>query len=218
MKIHYISSFLANDPADTPPVRDSLRKWSDQNRVEFTDAEVTRADSIRVHLLEIPLDEVDVIIIGGHGHPSLWGFVVGNDDVRWHDLAFLLRGKLSRGCTFIFYSCNGGYPGISHIFRRDSGPDFVFGPRIAVYRDAMLNATLQMLNWKLQGGGDVNSARRFVDQVNQWAKEEYPNDAEHHEFLRVMWGEGPRCRHPDKPGPDLPDGPKIELRRWGLES
>jgi hypothetical protein len=218
MKVHYVSCFLANDPADTPPFRDSLRKWTQQNQVHFSDASITKANDLRSHLLQVSLDELDVLIIGAHGDPSLWGFVVGHDKVRWQDLAFLLRGRLPGSCTFVFYSCNGGYPGISHVFGRDSGPDFVFGPRIAVLRAAMENATLVILRWKLEGGGPLDSARQLVDDVNRQAKARFFSDPKHHEFLRVMWCEGPGCRYPNTPGPELPSGPKIELRGWGLDS
>lgn len=117
-------------------------------------------------------------------------------------------------CTFIFYSCNGGYPGVMHMFGRESGPDFAFGPRIRVYPEAMTYATIEILNWKNCGGGNTGDARTLVDAINRWASKKYPSELDHHQFLRVMWGNGAKCRHPDLPSDEKPAGDLIPLLGW----
>lgn len=214
MKVHYVSCFNSNDKAEQP-LRYALESWTSADGERPTVHEVATPDELKKHLLEIDKTALDVLIIGGHGHKSLWGFKVRKEPVSWHDLAHLLRGHLPTSCSFIFYSCNGGYPGIMHIFGRETGPDYVFGPRIKVLAEAMTHATIGILKWKDSGGGDVSSAKELIDNLHKWATENYPKDYDH-EFLRVMWSESAHARYPDKPGPDKPDGTKIEHRGWGL--
>lgn len=87
---------------------------------------------------------------------------------------------------------------------RNCSPDYVFGPRISVYAKAMT------------GGGNEASARDLVDSTTSWAMTKYPNDPDHHLFLRVMWCEGASCRYPNTPGPEKPQGELILFRGWGL--
>ena len=215
MRVHYVSCFPVGDNAEKP-LSNLLRGWGELAEVQLTETAIGAAEDLRHHLRDMPKESLDVLIVGGHGHASRSGFWVRKDEVRWHDLAFQLRGSLPRSCSFIFYSCDGAFPGIAHIFGRETGPDVVFGPRISALAEAMCHAVQEILEWKKQGGGDAASARSLVDRVNAWATSIYldPND---HEFLRVIWCEGPGCRHPNKPSPDEPKAAMIPLRKWGLD-
>jgi hypothetical protein len=179
--------------------------------------QVATPDDLRDHLLALEKTTLQVLVVGGHGHASLRGFNVRDEPVRWHDLAHLLKGTLPPSCTFVFYSCDGGYPGIMHMFGRDSGPDFVFGPTIRVLSAAMTHATMEILNWKDAGGVDIQTAKTLVDRMHSWARTECV-DPYDHRFLRVMWSGGACARYPNEPGPDVPDGTDIPLRGWGLPS
>jgi hypothetical protein len=214
MKIHYVSCFPPNDAAELP-LRRELNLWGDQNNQNLTVHEVTTPDELKTHLLALDKTSLNVLIVGGHGHGSLMGFNVWENPVRWHDLAHLLRGKLPNACTFVFYSCDGGYPGIMHIFGRETGPDLVFGPRIKVMAEAMTHATIEILKWKGTGGGDTTAAKTLIDRLHNWARGQYLDEYDH-DFLRVMWSEGQNARYPDQPGPDKPNGTSIPLREWGL--
>jgi len=213
--IHYVNCFSPRDNSENE-LRAVLDRWSPKDGIHLTEATMGTPEDLRDHLIVLNKEALDVLLIGGHGHKSLRGFLVRDDPVRWQDLAFLLRGTLSETCSFIFYSCNGGYPGLSHMFGRESGPDFVFGPYIRVNADAMAHAVQEILAWKLNGGGDVMSARSLVDTVNEWARATYFSSYDQ-KFLRVTWSERPGCRHPNEPGLDKPSGPDIKLRCWGLE-
>jgi hypothetical protein len=157
----------------------------------------------------------DVLIVGGHGHLSLSGFKVRNDPVSWPDLAFFLRKQTSCPWTFIFYSCNGGYPGVMPAFGHANGLDFIFGPRIKVAADAMTHATMEIISWKEGGGDDVVAAKALVDRVNTWGNE--TGAGTHATFLRVMWGEGSAARYPNAPNIQNPIGDPIPVRGWGLD-
>lgn len=217
MNVHYVSCFTPSDHAEQP-LLSALRTWRDKSDQPAQQVQVADPGALKQHLEAMSKAALDVLILGGHGHPSMEGFWVRGTPLRWHDLAFLLRGALPRSCTFVFYSCNGGYPGIMHIFGRDSGPDYVFGPRISVYARAMTHATMEILKWKEAGGGDSSKARVFVDTINTWAATEYSHDPDHQQFLRVIWCEGSNCRHPDKPSAEIPNGSSIPLLGWGLDS
>jgi len=214
MRIRYVSCFEKPDRAEAPLIA-KLQEWEKLPDLTLTQTVVSCATELHQQIVDMETDALDVLIVGGHGHKSRSGFWVGPEPLRWQDLAFLLRGKLSIRCSFIFYSCDGGYPGISHVFGRVGGPDYVFGPRISVDADAMAEATHRILEWKLGGAGDVSAACQLVDDVNAWARSTY-FDPNHHEFLRVMWCEGPQSRYPNKPGPEKPIGEMIKLRGWGL--
>lgn len=215
MTVHYLSCFSPSDSAEQPLIS-ALGAWRDASGALPTSDAAATPQELQAKLLALPFDNLDVLIIGGHGHPSLQGFWVTETPLRWHDLAFLLRGKLKASCSFVFYSCNGGYPGVMHLFGRQSGPDFVFGPRIKVFAGAMTHATISILDWKKNGGGNHHAAKALVDKINNWAKSQSANYPDHHEFLRVMWCEGSNCRHPDVPGGEKPSGSGIDLLEWGL--
>jgi hypothetical protein len=136
------------------------------------------------------LDDVDILIIGAHGHSSLTGFCIGDEPTRWHELASNLEGRLPASCSFIFYLCNGGYPGIAHVFDGASGPDFVFGPYIAVDADAMKYAVRRIVDWKRKFLGTPEQACELIDDVNKWAKEMYSDSPYDQSFLRVQWRGG----------------------------
>lgn len=215
MTAHYVNCFVPGDSAEKP-LSNLIASWSGSNIANVSHASVQDPNALKQHLEGLALEDLKVLIIGGHGDASLTGFWVQNDPLRWHDLAFLLRGRLSKDCSFVFYSCNGGYPGIMHLFGRNSGPDFVFGPRISVFPSAMTHAVDEILKWKDQGSCTQQSSIQLVDGVNSWAGGQYPNDPDHQQFLRVMWCEGSNCRHPDIPGEETPVGPTIPLLGWGL--
>ncbi len=215
MRVHYINCFNVGDPAGTP-LSDKLDAWQSTSR-RLMQQDAVDGNQLRARIYELwQADEVpDVLIVGGHGHPSLSGFKVRNELVAWSDLAYLLREQTSRPWTFIFYSCNGGYPGIMLAFRHANGLDFVFGPRIEVAADAMTHATMEIISWKEGGGGNVVAAKSLVDRVNTWGNER--DAGAHASFLRVMWGVGAADRYPDTPNAQDPIGDVIPLRGWGLD-
>jgi hypothetical protein len=210
MHVYYVGCF--EDGADGS-LLDALEQWRRDPDRDVTVQTATTAEELKGHLEALP--EFDVVMVGGHGHESLSGFWVHDETVRWQDLAFLLRGRLPAKTTFVFYSCDGGYPGIMHIFGREGGPDYVFGPFITVRAPAMTHAAMEIIGWKERGAGDAVAARGLVDTINAWAKGKY-SDTYDQNFLRVMWTEGSRGRYPEKPGPDKPQGDVIPLRSWGL--
>lgn len=208
--VRYISCFKPGDAGEEPLLK-LLNSWGEiQGRLVDVSC-VATPDELKDHLLTI--QNPDILVVGGHGHGSLEGFLVRDEPVRWHDLAFLLCGKLPPKCTFVFYSCNGGYPGIAHIFGRTGGPDFVFGPTIQVEGEAMAYATEQILDWK-EAGGNKNSAQELVDRVNSWSEFTYLHACDQN-FLRV-WDEN-RRRHPAAPRTSRPSGASIPNRKWGQE-
>ncbi len=219
MRAFYVSCFHDNDPAEGSLNR-ALAGWPGVGRV-LVQERATDGEDLRTKLMTglTPRDRIDALIVGGHGHASLSGLWVRDDPVRWHDLAFLLREQVRYTCTFIFYSCNGGYPGIMHALGRADGIDFAFGPRVSAYAGALAHATMSVLTWKEAGGVDAAGARALVDQENAWGAATYPAPANepHDRFFRVMWGEGPNARHPDEPNGQVPYGPLIPLRGWGLD-
>ena len=161
-------------------------------------------------------EEGDVLILGGHGHPSLQGFWVDDTPVRWHDVAFLLRGRMHRDTEFVFYSCNGGYPGISHVFGRDTGPNFVWGPRITVLVSAMRHATRRILESHSAAQCSQADKVAVVDAVNGWAQQALSGFPDHEQFLRVWWSERSGGRHPNAPSHERPDNSEIDLIGWRL--
>lgn len=161
-------------------------------------------------------NEGDVLILGGHGHGSRQGFWVDDTPVRWHDVSFLLRGRMRDETEFVFYSCNGGYPGISHVFGRDGGPSFVWGPRIEVLVTAMRHATRQILQSHSAGSCTRELKVDLVDAVNGWAQQTLADFPDHEQFLRVWWSERTGGRHPAGPSHEQPDGTEIALLGWGL--
>mgnify|MGYP003406554121 CR=1 FL=1 len=215
MYVHYLSCFTPQDDAETPLLR-ALGTWKSKSGSAPLQSVATDPEDLASQLDALALSSLDVLLIGGHGHDSRSGFWVNEMPLRWHDLAFRLRGKLPKSCSFIFYSCNGGYPGIAHVFGRESGPDFVFGRSISVYADAMTYAVMHILAWKDAGHCDAIQARVLVDSINAWATKQYPLENDHHQFLRVTWCEGSRSRYPDQPGGEAPSENRIRLRGWGL--
>jgi hypothetical protein len=216
MRTHYVSCFHDGDPAE-PRLTTALAAWpTGRAGRTLTQEKATDGEDLRTRITTLfEAHEVDVLIVGGHGHDSLSGFWVRDDPVRWHDLAFLLRQKVRRPCTFVFYSCNGGYPGSTYALGGASGIDFIFGARIYVYDVAITHATMSILDWREAGQVDPGTAKALVDAENRWGAATYPG-TEHDLFLRVMWGE-PTERHPATPNPQRPYGPLIPLRGWGLE-
>ncbi len=99
------------------------------------------------------------------------------------------------------------------IFELGSDPDYIFGPIIEVTPDAMTYATMEIIKWKERSGGMVTDVMTLVDRLNEWATVTYVNTYDHR-FLRVMWGAKSNCRHPKEPGPDSPDGSRIEMLGW----
>ena len=141
MKIAYVSCFEPDDPAEAPLKRD-FKKLTSNKGIDLSSAIAQDAESLWVCFESLRLKRLDVLIIGGHGHGSLSGFTVGSEPVRWHELARRLEGRLPKSSTLIFYSCNGGFPGIGHIFSEGAGPDCVFGPYIRVDPNAMAHAAI----------------------------------------------------------------------------
>jgi hypothetical protein len=216
VKVHYVSCFPENDGAEAP-LRTQLLNWQARANVEITTTKAENAEALRLHLKEHNKEALDVLIIGAHGHASLSGFNVQSEPVRWHDLALLLRGSLPEGCTFIFYSCNGGYHGIRPMFSKHSGPDFAFGPYIRAWGDAMAHAVNEILTWKMTGVRDFSAACSLVDAVNQWASMTYTKPYDQ-SFLRVMWSEYPKIRYyPSRHGSDRFTKPLIKLRGWAKD-
>jgi hypothetical protein len=211
MKIAYVSCFKQDDPAEAPLTSDLENLASDEG-IDIASAIAQDADSLWACFESLPLKTLDVLIIGGHGHGSLSGFIVGNEPVRWHGLARRLSGRLPESCTLIFYSCNGAFLGIGHIFSKGAGPDYVFGPYIGVDPDAMAYAARAIIAWKKAAGGAPDAACKLVNKVNKWARRRY-QDRYDQSFLRVPWYEHPYTRrHPTKPSSDKFDQPLIPLK------
>ncbi len=216
MQVHYVRCFDGADDVDKP-LLEGFDAWATKADHLLSIERVKDRGELREHLSGFPMESLNCLVVGGHGHESLSGFWVGEEPLRWHDLAFLLRGRLARRCTFMFFSCNGGYPGISHAFGRNTGPDYVFGPAITVRAGAMTHAVMRVIEWK-EGESDQrrSSARALVDKINVWARDSYPSEPDYEAFLRVMWDEGPRSRYPKRHGADGPEGSVIPLLGWGL--
>jgi hypothetical protein len=211
MKIHYISFFCENDGAEHP-LRDYLTDLQNEAETELAISEIRDGSNWKPALQSLNLDKLDVLIVGCHGHDSLTGFCIAYEPVRWHELASALRNSLPASCSFIFYSCNGGYPGIAHVLYGSGGPDFLFGPYIHVDADAMKYAIRQIVDWKRRGSSTPEEACGLVDGINEWAKTMYRRKYDQ-SFLRVQWTDGKRTfRHPNGPGPDTPSLPLIPLK------
>ena len=212
MRIHYVSFFRENDSAE-PPLRDYLADLQNEAETELEISEIRNVEEWKPKLLSLKLDKLDILMIGSHGHNSLTGFCIGDEPVRWHELASALKDSLPASCSFIFCSCNGGYPGIAHMLYGSGGPDFLFGPYNHVYADAMKYSIRQIVDWKRRGFSTAEEARCLVDDVNEWAKNKYPDSEYDQSFLRVWWREGQKTLcHPTEPGPDIPDLPIISLK------
>lgn len=212
MKIYYISFFRDNDKAEQP-LKDYLADLQSGGGTNLVIKGVRDALDLGTQLSSLKFDDVDILIIGGHGHNSLTGCYIGDEPVRWHELASSLKGRLPITCSFIFYSCNGGYPGIAHVLYGASGPNFIFGPSNHVDSDAMKYAVRQIVDWRRKCLGTPDQARDLVDAVNEWAKSMYPDRPYDQSFLRVQWREGhTTLRHPIKRGPDRPKLPPIPLK------
>ena len=212
MKVRYLSCFPENDVVEEP-LNELIR---DLPATDFDArvATIPTADALRDFLLHEDFSDCDILILGAHGHDSKTGFCVRGQEVRWHDLAALLKDALPKTCTFIFYSCNGGYPGIGHAFSKSSGPDFIFGPFIRVLPDAMAHAVKAAIDSKRNGMKTSDDARRLVESINRWAAETYFGRYDQ-SFLRVLWKCGRRiCRYPDTPSRDQPTRAPIKLRGW----
>ncbi len=209
--MHYIDCFNIGDPA-AAFLSNGLTAWGAHSR-SITTQDAIDANHLRARIYnlcqgsQIP----DVLIIGAHGHQSLSGFLVRNDSVRWHDLASLIAAQINFPRALIFYSCNGGYPGISHALTGQNGLELVFGPRITVAAKAMTKATLDILEWKQNGARCVDRAKTLVTRINAWGASW---SRTHGKFLRVMWGQGAGTRYPDDPHNQRPIGGVIPLRGW----
>jgi hypothetical protein len=211
MRIHYISFFLENDEAEQP-LKDYLTDLQNEADTELAISEIREVSNWKPALQSLNLDELDILIVGCHGHGSLTGFYIADEPVRWHELASALKNSLPVSCSFIFYSCNGGYSGIAHVFYGAGGPDFLFGPYVRVDADAMKYAVRQIVDWKRGGSCTHEEACGLVDTVNEWAKTMYRRKYDQ-SFLRVQWTDGKRTfRHPNGPGPDKPSLPLIPLK------
>lgn len=211
MRVHYVSFFGENDPAEQP-LKDYLSDLQNKADTDLVISEVKDVRNWKPAVRSIIFDKLDVLIVGGHGHNSLTGFCISNEPVRWHELAFALKDSLPTSCSFIFYSCNGGYPGIAHAFYGFAGPDFIFGPYIHVDSNAMKYAVHQIVDWKRRGSRTPEDACGLVDALNGWAMTMYPRKYDQ-SFLRVQWTDGKRTfRHPNGPGIDRPTLPPIPLK------
>lgn len=211
MRIQYISFFRDNDGAEQP-LKDYLADLQSEAETELAVSQIRDVSNWKPAIQSLDLDTLDVLIVGGHGHDSLTGLYIADEPVRWHELASALKDSLPASCTFVFYSCNGGYSGISHVFYGFGGPDFVFGPYIHVDADAMKYAVRQIVEWKRRASTTPEEACRLVDAINDWAKTMYRRKYEQ-SFLRVQWTDGKRTfRHPNEAGPDKPTLPLIPLR------
>jgi hypothetical protein len=211
MRIHYVSFFHEDDRAEQP-LKDYLADLQSGAETQLAISEIKDGLDWKPALQSLNLGELDILIVGCHGHDSLTGFFIGDEPVRWHELASALKNSLSSSCSFIFYSCNGGYPGIAHMFYGSGGPDFIFGTYIHVDADAMKYAVRQVVDWKRRGGSTPQEACDLVDAVNEWAKTMYPHTYDHN-FLRVQWTDGRKTfSHPNKPGLDKPRLPPISLK------
>ncbi len=211
MKILYISFFRENDGAEQP-LKDYLADLQSEPETELAVSEIRDSSNWRPALQSLSFENLDILIIGCHGHNSLTGFCIGDEPVRWHELASALRSRLAASCSFIFYSCNGGYPGIAHVFYGYGGPDFLFGPYIHVDADAMKYSVRQIVDWKRLGCSTPEEACSLVDTVNDWARTMYPRKYDQ-SFLRVQWTDGKKTfRHPNGPGIDKPSLPPIALK------
>ncbi len=212
MKIQYVSFFREGDRAEGP-LEDYLADLQSESDTHLTISAVRTSSNWHQDLRSLLLAELDILIVGCHGHDSRTGFYIGDQPVRWHELASVLKDCLPRSCSFIFYSCNGGYPGIGHMFYGAGGPDYIFGPYIEVDADAMKYAARQIARWKREGGTSTpEGACALVDEVNDWSKSMYSHKYDQ-SFLRVQWTDGRKThRHPDEPGPDKPKSPLIPLK------
>ena len=211
MRIHYMSFFRENEGAEQP-LKDYLTDLQNEGDTELAISEIRDFSNWKPALRLLNLDKLDVLIVGCHGHESLTGFLIADEPVRWHELASALKNSLRVSCSFIFYSCNGGYPGIAHVFYGSGGPDFLFGPYIRVDADAMKYAVRQIVDWKRRTSGTVEEACDLVDAINEWAETMYRRKYDR-SFLRVQWTDGKRTfRHPNGPGPDKPTLPLIPLK------
>lgn len=81
MKIHYLSCFPPHDPSEVP-LKTTLAEWESRTDVEFTNGTSQNAEKCREHINSLAGRILDVLIIGGHGHDSLSGFLVREDPVR----------------------------------------------------------------------------------------------------------------------------------------
>jgi hypothetical protein len=214
MRTYYLSCFKDGDAAE-PDLTSALGAWETGTR-RLLQEKAVDAEDLRTRITEAfeGDEKIDALIVSGHGHSSLSGFMVRDDPVSWPDLALLLRRRVRQPCTFVFYSCNGGYPGVSLALGGAYGVDFVFGSRIVVRASAMTHATMAILDWKETGAVNPSSARTLVDRENQWGAAMSPNTP-HTLFLRVMWGERME-RHPVEPNRQRPSGSVIRFRGWEL--
>ena len=204
MKMLFINCFCIGDEAREPLTKNLENAKADDSTLELVEKPASNISELKRVLLEQIDKKYDILIIGGHGHNSLSGFNVCNEPLSWHDPALLLRGKLSIKCTFIFYSCNGGFPGMCHLFGKESGPNFIFGPTIKVDASIMANAIIEIINLKKSGTLDLSAAKQLVESSNK-------NNGE---FLRVWWSEV--SRYPKSPSKDIPEGDIIPVIGWGL--
>lgn len=212
MRVRYLSCFPENDVVEEP-LNELIRDLTATD-VDVRVATIPTPDALRDFLLHEDFCDCDILILGAHGHDSKTGFCVREQEVRWHDLAALLKDALPTTCTFIFYSCNGGYPGIGHAFSKSSGPDFIFGPYIRVLPDAMTHAVRAVIEAKRSGMKTSGEARRLVESINRWAAETYFKKYDR-SFLRVLWKSGHKIsRYPNKPSRDQPTKTPIKLRGW----
>jgi hypothetical protein len=212
MNVLYLSCFPENDVVEEPLnelIRD-LKATDSDVRV----ATIPTADALRDFLLCEDFSDCDILILGAHGHGSKTGFCVREQKVRWHDLAALLKDALPKTCTFIFYSCNGGYPGIGHALSKSSGPDFIFAPYIRVLPDAMTYAVKAVIDSKRSGMKTPEDASQLVERINRWAAETYFGKYDR-SFLRVLWKSGHRIsRYPNTRSSDRPTKAPIKIRAW----
>lgn len=212
MKVRYLSCFPEKDVAEEP-LNELIRDLPAID-VDVQVTTIPTADILRDFLLHEDFSDCDIFILGAHGHESKTGFCVREQEVRWHDLAALLKDALPKTCTFIFYSCNGGYPGIGPAFSKSSGPDFIFGPYIKVLPDAMTHAVKAVIDSKGSAIKTPDDASRLVESINQWAAGTYFGRYDQ-SFLRVLWKCGRRiCPYPDTPSSDQPTRAQIKLRGW----
>jgi hypothetical protein len=212
LRVHYLGCFRPMDRAEARLLKSfgALRALG----CDVLTSSVESAGQLRVHILNQNFSDCNVFVLGGHGHPSLSGFFVHDEEVRWHDLAHTLKGRLPQSSTFIFYSCYGAFPGIGHAFSKDAGPKFIFGPNTSVKSSVMTRAVTRLIESRLGGEMNVTEVCRQVDALNTSAKFSFFK-SHNQSFIRVLWKEGRQIRrYPNIPSADRPRGPIIPSRGW----
>ena len=86
MRVHYVSFFGENDPAEQP-LTDYLSDLQNEADTDLVISEIKDVRNWKPAVRSVIFDKLDVLIVGGHGHNSLTGFCISNEPVRWYELA-----------------------------------------------------------------------------------------------------------------------------------